>query len=178
MSSVLERTAIPAGKVFIKEGEENNRAYVIQNGEVSAFKQHADKKIEICRFGPGTIIGELNLMVDEPANLSYEAITAATVVTITRQDFQKRLLRVDKSVVTILEHTVEKIKYYENIELQKALNNTDIDETARFMLQNLLSGLSVDKRAKYEDALLPHINEVIRSVKELKKQDKESEEKS
>ena len=89
-ADVLERSCLPEGKIFIREGEENTRAYVIQTGEVSAFFTSEDgRKIEVDRYGPGTIIGEECLVVDTPAKLSYEVVETSTVITLTRQDFQK-----------------------------------------------------------------------------------------
>lgn len=172
MSDVLERSALQAGKVFIREGEDNTRAYVVQDGEVAAYKNKDGKKIEVARYGPGTIIGELNLMIDEESSLSYEALELSTVVSITRQDFQKRLARADKSITTILEHAVNKIKYYENIETIKALKNSEIDETAYQLVQALVTDLPIDKKVQYEDAILPHLNSMIKAIKETKEKTK------
>ncbi len=166
---VLERSCLPAGKVFIRTGEENARAYVIQDGEVIAFTMHEDQKVEIDRFGPGTIIGERSLVIDEPERFSYEATTPTTVITITRQDFQKRLVKAGKSVKTVLDHAVNKIIYYENIELNKARKRAEIDDAAFKVLGALLNGMSADKKFQYEKALLPHVNGLVRELKELKK---------
>ncbi len=172
-TSVLERNVLQPGKSFIREGEENARAYVVQNGEIAAYKKLDDRKIEVATYGPGTIIGEINLMIDEPAKLSYEALTTTTVVTITRQDFQKRLVRTDKSIQTILDHAVKKIVYYENLEIQKALKNAEVDDTAVLLVKGLLSGMSEDKKSVYEEALFPHINNLLKDIKSLKKREKE-----
>lgn len=174
MSDVLERSALQAGKMFIREGEDNIRAYVVQDGEVAAYKKKGDRKIEVARFGPGTIIGELNLMIDDVSNLSYEATTLSTVVSITRQDFQKRLARADKSIATILEHAVDKIKYYENIETQKALANSEMDDLAMQLMQTFVNDLPIDKKAQYEDAMLPHLNSMIKAIKEIKAKNKKA----
>lgn len=172
MSDVLERSALQAGKVFIREGEDNIRAYVIQDGEVAAYKQNGDQRIEIARYSSGTIIGELNLMIDEPSQLSYEAVQLSTVISITRQDFQKRLARADKSITTILEHTVDKIKYYENIETEKALERSKVDDLATQLIQQLVTGLPIDKKVQFEDAILPHLNAMIKAIKETKEKTK------
>lgn len=172
MSDVLERSALQAGKVFIREGEDNIRAYVVQDGEIAAYKKHNGQKVEIARFGPGTIIGELNLMIDDPSQLSYEATTLSTVVSITRQDFQKRLARADKSITTIMEHAVNKIKYYENIETIKALKASEIDDIAGQLIKQLVTGLPIDKKVQFEDAILPHLNAMIKAIKETKEKTK------
>lgn len=175
MVDVLERSALQAGKTFIREGEDNIRAYVIQDGEVAAYKKNGSQKVEIARFGPGTIIGEINLMVDSPSNLTFETITLSTVVSITRQDFQKRLARADKSIATILEHVVNKIKVYEGLEIQKSLEESDMDELATQLVKSLIGGLPVDKKMEYENAILPHLNGLIKAIKEIKQKAKSSD---
>lgn len=171
-ADVLERKALQPGKAFIKQGEENNHAYVIQDGEVVSYKKKGDHRIEIAHFGPGTIIGETNLMLDQTATLSYEASGMCTVITISRQDFQKLLARADKSIVTILEHAVNKLRFYENLDIGRAMSELDIDDLALQLVQNLLKDLPLDKKAQYEEAILPHINSLIKSIKEIKMQNK------
>lgn len=169
-TSILERSVIQKGKVFVRAGEENSRAYVIQNGEAIAFTLQDDQKVEVAHFGPGAIIGELGLVSDELSLLSYEALTLCTVVTVTRQEFQKRLARTDKNISTIMEHAVNKIKYYESIEIRKALKAAEIDETAYLLMNNLLKGISsYDKKLKYENAILPPLNSLIKAIKGLRK---------
>ncbi len=169
-ADVLERSAIPAGKVFLKAGEENSRAYVIQSGLVSSFMEIEGRKIEVERHSPGTIIGELCLMVDSPIPLSYEAVESTTVVTITRQDFQKRLTRVDKTVVKILTHTVEKLAAHEKVEIEKAIKRSEIDDEAHALAHVILKSksLTFDQQVHYERMILPPINDMIKAIKKFK----------
>ncbi len=169
-ADVLERTVIQAGKVFIKAGEENARAYMIQNGEVQSFTMNGDEKIIIEKFGIGTLIGEKNLIFDDPAATSYEAITSVTVVAITRQDFQKKLTRTDKTVKTVLDYAIKKATDYEKVEKEKAKENNKIkiDSTAIALVNSLTQGLSDEKKEQYNQALLPHVNGMLQEIKKLK----------
>ncbi|MFP4098723.1 MAG: cyclic nucleotide-binding domain-containing protein [Alphaproteobacteria bacterium] len=168
-TSILERSVIQEGKVFIRAGDEISRAYVIQNGEVCAYTTQDEHKVEVAHFGPGAIIGELGLVTDEISALNYEALTLCTMVTITRQEFQKRLSRADKNIATIMEHAVRKISFFENLETQKALKAAEIDQTAYLLMNSLLKGIPAEKRLEYEDAVLPHLNGLIKSIKDFKK---------
>lgn len=167
---MLERSAIPAGKVFLKAGEENSRAYVIQAGAVQSFLEMDGRKIVVEHHGPGTIIGELCLMVDAPISLSYEALESTTVVTVTRQDFQKRLTRVDKTVVKILTHTVEKLADYEKTAIEQAIKRSEIDDTAQALALSILKSkkLTTDQEVEYERMILPPINDMIKAIKRFK----------
>ncbi len=173
-TSVLERSAIQMGKVFIRAGEEISRAYVIQNGEVSAFTMQDGRKVEVSTFGPGAIIGEMGLVADEVSPLSYEAVTLCTVITVTRQEFQKRLARADKNIATIMEHAVKKIGLYESSATKKALKAAEVDETAYLLMNSLIKGVPYDRKLEYEDAILPPLNDLIKNIKALKNSKKEN----
>ncbi len=168
-SDVLERSCLQAGKIFIKEGEECSRAYMIQVGEVSAFTMDGNRKVEIERLKAGAIIGERFLVADELATLSYEATELTTVIIITRQEFQKLLTKVDKNIKTIFDYAIEKIRYYERASTMRAVKNTQIDDATYKLVQSLLSNVPSDKRKNYEDAIVPHINGMITALKDIKK---------
>ncbi|PCJ95139.1 MAG: hypothetical protein COA45_12490 [Zetaproteobacteria bacterium] len=168
-ADVLERNCMPAGKVFIRAGEENARAYVIQNGKVAAFTMDGDQKIEVEVFGPGAIIGEKCLILDEPAVLNFEVVEAATVIVITRQDFQKRLHKAGKSIKTVLDHAVQKLMHYESLEVSRALAQKDISDEAHQLVKGLLTDIPEEQRLPYEKNLLPHAHELMKALKEIKK---------
>ncbi len=168
-ADVLERKVIHAGKVFIKAGEENNRAYVIQQGKVSAFIVKEGEKIEVAEYGPGTIIGEVCLVLDDPIKMSFEAIVSTTVVTITRQDFEKKMNRVDKTVKTIFNQVISKLFERDSVLIGQAGEDAKIDDDAVQLVQALISNLPPDKKFQYEKAILPHLNGLIKEIKGLKK---------
>ena len=162
---VLERSVLQPGKSFIKEGEENIRAYVIQNGEVASFLQKDGEKIPIATYGPGPIIGELGLMVDTTPKLNYEATTTTTVITVTRQDFQKRLARSDKTIRTILDHAIKKLEQYEDKETSSALELSDVDKKAEKVVQALVQSLAQEDQEEFKNDILPHVNGLVKALK-------------
>ena len=165
---VMERSVIHSGKVFIKEGEENSRAYIIQSGKVRALKEENGQHIPIKEYGPNTIIGEACLFEDLPSDKSYEAMSDVTVITITRQDFQKRLQKADSMIQTLFKHMISKIEILKKDLNDDRLDALDIDEGAFQIVQGMIRGISEDKKREYELAILPHINGLIKSMKKLK----------
>jgi len=165
---VFDRNVIHAGKVFIRAGEEHARAYVVQNGLVRSFVMDGDQKVEVAEYEPGRIIGETCLMVDEPMTMSYEAVVDTTVITVTRQDFQKKISRIDKDIMTILDHVMNKLNYQDLTAIDKAVKRAEIDPDAQKMVDALTSGLGPDKKFQYEKAILRHVNGMIKAIKELK----------
>ncbi len=104
--------------------------------------------------------------------MSYEAVTDSTVITITRQDFQKKIARIDKNIMTILHHVMDKLNYQDLGAIDKAKERAEIDPDALKIVQGLVIGLSAEKKFQYEKALLPHANQMIKAIKELKQKDK------
>ena len=172
---VFDRNVIHAGKVFIKAGEEHARAYMVQTGLLQSFVMDGDQKVEVAQYEPGRIIGETCLMVDEPMSMSYEAVLDSTVITITRQDFQKKISRIDKNIMTILHHVMDKLNYQDLNAIDKARKKAEIDPDAFKMVEALTTGLSDEKKFQYEKAILPHANQIVKAVKELKEKDKSKE---
>ncbi len=169
---VFDRNVIHAGKVFIKAGEEHARAYMVQTGLVRSFVMDGDMKVDVGEYEPGRIIGETCLMVDEPMTMSYEAVTDSTVITITRQDFQKKIARIDKNIMTILHHVMDKLNYQDLNAIDKAKKRAEIDPDAMAMVEALTTGLAEEKKFVYEKAILPHANQMIKAIKEIKAKDK------
>ena len=169
--NVLERKVIHPGKPFIKEGEEHARAYIVQSGLISAYIMEDDRKIEVQQYGSGRIIGEICLMSDEPMTMNYEALQDTTVVTLTRAEFQKKISKVDKNVATILEHVMNKLNFQYASDVEKALKASEIDPDAHAMVDGLIGKVPEGRKIKYEEALLPHVNAIVKEIKTLKAED-------
>jgi CRP-like cAMP-binding protein len=173
MDPVFDRSVIPANKVFIKANEEKSRAYVIQTGQVRSYIiDENDEKIEIARYGEGTIIGEVCLVIDDPIPMYYEAVESSTVITITRQDFEKKFAKADNVIQTILEHLAEKLKAQDSKALEDALANPEIDPTAQKMVDHLVGGLSEERKAVYSKALIPHVDGMLKAIGFMKEEEK------
>ena len=54
------------------------------------------------------------------------------------------------------------------LEIKKAIKRSELDDQAIAMVDDLLSGLSNDKKKKYEAAILPHVNALIKEINIIK----------
>lgn len=171
-ADVLERTVLHPGKFFLHAGEDNMRAFIVQTGEVTSYFTNDDGQIiEIEKYGPGSIFGEKGLIIQHKPSLDYKATETTTVIVITRQDFEKHMKKVPKSVKTVLDHALEKIRNYERKGSEAAIrqfNIDDVDDVAVQLVAALVKDLPEEKKAEYKDAITPHINGLIKAIKELK----------
>jgi CRP-like cAMP-binding protein len=165
---VLARTVIPEGKVFIEAGKECGRAYFIQKGKVRAFVMDGDNKIEVACYGPGTLIGEICLVLNEPMKMNYEAVVSTTVAVTTRQDFEKKLTRIDGMVRNTLHQIMHKLNSHDDEAIKNAKERSQIDEKALQLVQGLTHSLPDDKKIEYEDVILPHINNLLKAITAMK----------
>ena len=114
---ILERKTCQAGENFFKEGEEGNRAYVVQAGEVEIIKstgdEDEDKSIVLGTIGKGGIFGEMALIDDKPRMASARAgKNGATVIIVSRMLFQQKLAKTDpfiRGLLNILSENVRSI---------------------------------------------------------------------
>ena len=91
-------------KIF-KEGDEGNRAYVVQAGEVEIIKSTGDedKDIVLGTIGKGGIFGEMALIDDKPRMASARAGKGgATVIVVSRMMFQQKMAKTDPFIRGLL----------------------------------------------------------------------------
>jgi hypothetical protein len=91
------RRAVAAGDIVFVEGEVGDEAYMINSGKIEIF--HATKKGErvVGTAGPGDIIGEMSLIDNKPRMAAARAVEDTEMVVLTREFFQTRLARLEKS---------------------------------------------------------------------------------
>lgn len=170
---VLERQVFHAGTTFIKESEVHSNAYIIQKGDVIAYvTDEGGSKVISGRYGVGTIIGENNLLIDEPSHLSFEAVVDTTVITVVRQDFEKQLQKVDSTLLQIINKMVSKLRSLERQNALDALEAKKNDDKAVEIVDFLLRDMSGERKTRYEDILLPHFNLMCKALNDLKKEER------
>merc|ERR1719253_1624196 len=74
---VLEDCAFPAGALLMKQGEEGNECFVVDEGECFASVLIDGAQKEVKQYGPGGFFGERALLRSEPRAAT---ITCRTVV--------------------------------------------------------------------------------------------------
>ena len=79
-----ETTGSAAGQYVVKSGETGQTMYIVMEGEVEIL----DGSIILEVAGPGSIVGELALIDDEPRSASVVAKTDCQLVPVDRKRFQ------------------------------------------------------------------------------------------
>jgi CRP-like cAMP-binding protein len=90
----LKAYTAPSGTLILKEGQEDNACLcVIVEGTVNIFKQSSpnDDHVKIAEIESGASIGEMSVIDGLPLSASAISLTDATILIMTRDDFQKLL---------------------------------------------------------------------------------------
>ncbi|HSN26318.1 MAG TPA: cyclic nucleotide-binding domain-containing protein [Kofleriaceae bacterium] len=86
----LQLVTLSKGEVLFYEGDPGDALYVIVEGEVSVSAE-GPPRVEMARLGPGSFIGEVALMTDQPRSATVAAVADAELLRIDRKTLSKVL---------------------------------------------------------------------------------------
>jgi CRP-like cAMP-binding protein len=89
LRAVRKEVSFPKGAVLMSEGEPGREAFLITEGTVSV--KRGRKKI--AELGPGNLVGEMALIVDEPRSATVTALEAVRAYSVPRSKFSQVLER-------------------------------------------------------------------------------------
>jgi CRP-like cAMP-binding protein/tetratricopeptide (TPR) repeat protein len=88
--SNLTLVALEANAILFREGDPGDALYVIVEGEVSV-QAEGPPRVEMARLGPGSFIGEVALMTDQPRSATVTAVQTAELLRIDRHTLSRVL---------------------------------------------------------------------------------------
>jgi CRP/FNR family cyclic AMP-dependent transcriptional regulator len=103
---VLERKVYYAGQKVFNEGDQGDRAYLVQEGTVEISKHG----LVLATLGKGELFGEMALVDDKPRMASAKAQTDLSVVIINRDTFREKLAKSDPFIRGLLNIFVRNIR--------------------------------------------------------------------
>jgi CRP-like cAMP-binding protein len=87
-----EQSCRPNEKI-IEEGKTGESLYIICSGKVRVSRSFDNESFGLSDLGPYDFFGEMSLIDDFPTSATIEALTATTLLKITRKDFQKLITK-------------------------------------------------------------------------------------
>lgn len=79
-----------AGHYLYRQGEESDRMYVIQEGEVEVLATRNGREILLARCGPGDFVGEEVVLGGGGRAADARAVTPVRVLGVDRRNFLRR----------------------------------------------------------------------------------------
>ncbi|MGZ6994894.1 MAG: cyclic nucleotide-binding domain-containing protein [Acidimicrobiia bacterium] len=96
---------VASGRELIRHGAEGREFILVVDGEAEVRRDGA----VIAFRGPGTFIGEMSLLLNQPRNASVVATTDMTIEVIDRQDFRRLLERYPDLYAPLLQATAQRL---------------------------------------------------------------------
>jgi len=112
------KKSYPKNAILIHEGDTSGSMYIIETGKVKVYLSDDEGKEVILKIqGPGSCLGEIALLDDEPRSASVVTLEKSTFHVITKEDFRECLganpdlaLAVIRTVTQYLRISTEKVK--------------------------------------------------------------------
>ncbi|HEX2571460.1 MAG TPA: protein kinase [Polyangia bacterium] len=102
----LATRVFAAGEPLMVEGEAGNAAYLIVRGSCVAYKTIDGVRRELRRMGPGSVVGEMALLLSQPRTATVEALEELHAFEVTREMLEEGLgidTWIGRLVVTLAE---------------------------------------------------------------------------
>lgn len=102
MDIAQPRKIVNSGELIIRQGDAGESAYIIEKGRVEILIEKANGMVHrVGTRGPGTIIGEMALVDNEPRVATVKAMEECSLLEITKADFNRRLQSTDPVIQII-----------------------------------------------------------------------------
>jgi signal transduction histidine kinase len=102
---MTEEITLAAGDYLFEQGSPGDRAYLIREGDLEVLQSANGREVRLAVRGPGTVIGEMSLLEQEPRMATVRAHTDCRLIVISQAQFN-RLLDTSPSAARALLDTV------------------------------------------------------------------------
>lgn len=109
-ADLMDRQSFPDGKVIFKQGDQANSAYVVQEGNVEIYLEHADHETILATIPKGGIFGEMALIDDKPRSANARMLEGGTLLVINKGKIDAKLAKADPFIRTLLNIFVQTIR--------------------------------------------------------------------
>jgi CRP-like cAMP-binding protein len=133
---------IEEGSTLFREGDPGDALYVIVEGEV-AVQAEGPPRVEMARLGPGSFIGEVALMTDQPRSATVTATTMSELLRIDRHTLSSVLANHGDVLRAVLRFVRERLvdRWMRTSPLFRPFNDQQRNElAARFQFLEIESG--------------------------------------
>lgn len=105
----LGRTYID-DEVIIKQGEEGNCLYVVQEGMVGIFRENNGKETKMANLGPSEFFGEMGLFERDVRSATVRSIGTTKILTIDKKNFYKTIQKDPSLAYRLLENMSKRLR--------------------------------------------------------------------
>ena len=108
--NLVQRRFYQEGDQIFFEGDDGNTAYGIQSGEVEVFTIKDGVEKILGTFKKNDIFGEMGLIIGQPRMASARCKENASIIVITKGEFEQRLEKIDPFVRGLVKLMIHHIR--------------------------------------------------------------------
>ena len=98
------------GDTIIRQGEEGNCLFVIQEGKVEVFREGNGSEIKIAELGPSEFFGEMGLFEKDVRSATVRSMGNSRVLTIDKKNFYKTIQKDPSLAYRLLERMSKRLR--------------------------------------------------------------------
>jgi CRP/FNR family transcriptional regulator len=103
-----ERTFKRGSLMFI-EGEAGEEMFILKSGRIKVLKQEGGKTIQLAVLGPGSVLGEMSLLIDMPRSATAQVLEDTTAIAINRNILEDTYSKIPSWFVSVIKVLVKRL---------------------------------------------------------------------
>lgn len=120
LAFLADRSHFSEGDILFEEGDDHGRAYLILSGKLILIKTSGEEQIITKNYGEGDLLGTFSLLGAMPALFQLQAISDATLLTISRKQFSKILEQFPETTHLTIRAVLKELYQWERKNISKA----------------------------------------------------------
>ncbi len=134
IQDILTTTVIPVRRVenneiIIRQGELDNKMYVVKSGAFSIYRETSKEKIKLAEAKAGDVIGEMSLIKQGTRSATVKAEKAGVVYVIDIREFYNNIYNIPGWFLELIQGLVERLR--DTNEMLENLVNSRKEKTKR-----------------------------------------------
>lgn len=93
LSAEMRSEVYQQGQSITVENAPSQAMYFVESGWISIFSEQAGRKVILANLGPGSVLGEVDLLLDRPYSTAAEAASEAKLWSLNKSDLQELIAR-------------------------------------------------------------------------------------
>ena len=98
------------GEIIIKQGDEGNCLFVIQEGNVGVYRENHSQETKIAELGQGEFFGEMGLFERDVRSATIRSIGKCRILTIDKKNFYKTIQKDPSLAYRLLEKMSKRLR--------------------------------------------------------------------
>jgi CRP-like cAMP-binding protein len=98
------------GQLIIRQGDEGNCLFVVQEGKVGVFHKSGEKEIQLAELGPADFFGEMGLFEKDVRSCTVRSLGDSKVMTIDKKNFYKTIQKDPSLAYRLLEKMSKRLR--------------------------------------------------------------------